>query len=145
MKFTAKTDEEIKSEDKYAPFEAGEYFFEVLEAEDAVSSNGNDMIKINIKVFDNGTERTTRIYDYLLEAMLFKVKHFCDSTGLTKQYEAGELSSDLLVGQTGKVQLIIDTYKKDGEEKTTNKVKDYVVSEAPKTLDETLSDDNVPF
>lgn len=129
MQFTPKTEEQIAAENTYEPLPAGTYGFEVVTAEDKLSSKGNEMIELDLKVFDNNSDKVAKVRDWLVAAMMFKIKHICDATGLTKQYEAGQLTSDMLVGRSGKVHLVIDTYEKDGETRRTNKVKDYVAGE----------------
>lgn len=138
MQFTPKTEAEIQEE---GLLPAGTYDFQVTEAEDTISKKGSEMIALKLKVFDsNGGHRIIR--DWLLEAMAFKLRHFCEATGLLKQYESGNLDALSMDGATGKVEIIV---KDDPTYGKQNSVKDYVVSVEPKTLNETLGGDEVPF
>lgn len=145
MTFTPKSEDEIK-EEGLAP--DGDYDFDVLEAENAKSKKGNPMIKVKLGVY-HGESVRWHVYDYLLEAMSAKLRHFCDSTGLLAKYESGTLSADDCKGRSGKVRLVID---QDKEQKypPKNSVKDYVVrkakplgTKAPQAPEP--PDDDVPF
>lgn len=144
MKFTPKTEEQLKAENSYPVFPEGEYGYEVIKAEDKTSAKGNEMIVLTLRVF-GPHDKTTLVNDYLLEAMEFKLRHFCVSTGLGGAYEAGTLTAGSCHGRSGKVYLDIQPEKqgtdKEGNPKTfppKNVVKDYVVS----TL---KPEDDVPF
>lgn len=99
----------------------GLYDFEVTEATDQQSKQGNDMLKLRLKVYkDNGGFVT--VYDYLLEKMKYKLVHFCREAGLENRYESGELTAAECVGRTGKVYLVIE--RQEGYS-PKNTVKDY--------------------
>lgn len=104
MKFNPKSEEQLVRE---SLLEAGTYDFEVIEAKDATSKNGNEMISLNMKVFrhDDGF---IHVRDYLLESMAFKLIHFCATTGLTAKYEAGTLVAEDCQGVAGKVILKVE-------------------------------------
>jgi hypothetical protein len=158
MNLTPKTESELQKE---SLFPKGEYSFEVMEAKETTSKSGNDMIKIKLNVFDNDSERSQFVYDYLMEAMHFKLRHFCCATGLISNYEAGSLKASDCVGKTGVCRLKI---KEDltGEYPPKNEIADYVIKqkeseEAPivKSLKEAtkksapvakdMADDDIPF
>lgn len=118
MRFEPKTEEELS-----LIFSPNYYQFEVIRAEDAISqSTGNDMIKLQLKIYDNGSDRVIYIFDYLVSD--YKIKHFCDSTQLEEVYKKGELKASDCEGRTGLAKLAI---KKDktGEYQDRNEVKDY--------------------
>lgn len=124
MKFTPKSEKELAEANLLQP---GVYDFEVTDAADKVSRNGNDMIELSLRVFlDDG--RTVFMRDWILEAFAHKLRHFCEGTGLMRAYQNGTLSADDCVGKAGKVQIEIRE-RKDSEEKQ-NGVKDYVVPDA---------------
>ena len=106
---------------------AGEYPFEVLEAEDAVSQKGNEMIKLKINAF--GPKYGKHVYDYLLEKMAFKLRHFCETVGIADQYARGKIDTTGLLGRSGRVILAIE--EREGYE-PRNVVKDYVKPEPAK-------------
>lgn len=151
MKINPKSDEELQSMNLIDP---GIYSFEVASAKDKLSKSNNEMIELYLKVWDiNGHERP--IYDYLLEAMGFKLKHFAECAGLLDKYEAGEIKAFDCVGRQGKLELIIQSGQKkpDGSSYADkNSVKDYITSggvipNTAKTADEApFQDDiNIPF
>lgn len=143
MRFTPKSEEEIQAEqEKFKPLK-GIFDFEVLEASDQISAKGNDMIRIKLCVFrPTGGEQHT--YDYLLEAMAFKFKHFCDATGLEDKYSVGEITSYDCMGKTGQVELRLE---KDDKGNDRSVVKDYIKRIAVRTAAQVSKDldDEIPF
>jgi hypothetical protein len=138
MNFTPRSEEECKNSRLLSE---GTYDFVIEEAEEGLSKSGNDMITINVAIWD-GDRVVTKIYDYLLEAMMFKVKHCCEAIGLQDQYQAGTLTADMLVGKGGKclvgIQKGNEKYPKD-----KNVIKDYV----PRGMAESVpphGDDDMP-
>lgn len=140
MRFTPKTEQELQAMSLVEP---GQYPFEVVEALDQVAKSGNEMIKLKLKIWDNaGRERV--IFDYVLEAMAFKLRHFCDATGLTQKYEAGELTASDCPGKSGKLDLALEPGKQKpegGYYSDKNSVKDYVKSEGVVAKPVELKDD----
>jgi hypothetical protein len=122
MNFTPKTEEEIAAANMLP---AGEYDYEVVEAHERVSKTGNDMIELKLRVFAAESERT--ITDYLLEAMPGKLKHFCDSHGMSKHYENGTLQASDCEMLSGKCKVGIEK-DKTGKYPDKNRIADYVVS-----------------
>lgn len=104
MNFTPKTEEELARESLLS---AGTYPFEVLEAIEQVSKKGNEMIKLKLNVFGQSGEQV-HVYDYLLESMAFKLRHFAEAAGLLRDYEAGKLDAQACVGKNGFVKLEIE-------------------------------------
>lgn len=124
VKTNPKTEEQIR-EEMLLP--AGEYDFEVIKAEDKVSRNGNEMIKVELAVFrPNGSRQY--VYDYLMEKMAFKLRHFCYAVGIGAQYEAGAVTATDCEGRMGRAALIVDTQPGYPPK---NAVRDYIVQEGP--------------
>src|SRR3990170_3215969 len=99
MKFAAKTDKELEI---MGLLPKGEYDFDVLKASDEISKEkGNVMIKLTLGVYPLEGERVT-VFDYILEAVAYKLKHFCDSTGLAKEYAEGHLTADMCANRSGR-------------------------------------------
>lgn len=123
MKFQPKTDQQIATENCLTP---GQYDFEVIAATDKKSQKGNDMIELKLKVYPNDDSGARTIFDYLLEQMAFKLRHFAYAVGLGETYERGELTAAMCSGHSGKVALRIG---QDKEKKypPKNEVVDYVV------------------
>lgn len=124
MKFTPKSEKQI-AEEGLLP--EGTYGFEVAKAEDKVSKSGNDMIEVNLRVF-NTDGSFVFVRDYLMEKISYKLRHFAEAAGLLEKYESGEFTASDCEGRTGNVKIII---KKDttGQYPDKNEVRDYVVSE----------------
>lgn len=123
MKFQPKTEEDLKRDSLLG---TGVYDFEVMEAKDAVSKKGNDMIALKLRVFSNDQgERVIR--DWLMPSMGFKLRHFAETTGLIGAYDAGTLSAEDCQGRSGRVSLII---KEDDQYGPQNSVKDYEKAKA---------------
>jgi len=128
------------------------YPFEVLEAKERISSKGNDMIELRVKLFNNeGKERT--IFDYLVdtENTAYKLRHFAKATGMLPQYDKGEMLAEHMVGKTGKCQLGIQK-DKTGVYPDKNVISDYVPvvatdapSATPTPATDPMEDDEIPF
>jgi hypothetical protein len=128
MRVTPKSEEECKSSELLSP---GEYDAEVMTAEEKQSKSGNDMIAMRLKVYgDNGAEAS--VFDYLLDAVAYKVRHFAEAAGMIDAYERGELYAEDLVGKVVRVKLKIE-HDKTGNYADKNAVQDYIVqAPAPK-------------
>jgi len=88
---------------------AGEYDIEVLEAEERLSQKGNQMIALTLQArHPDGYD--ARVWDYLVsvQAAVFKIKMFCEATGLQQQFERGRLTAEECVGRRAKATVIID-------------------------------------
>lgn len=141
----------ISEADALAPglYKRGLYDFEVIEASDAVSSTGNDMIALVQKVYD--TEGKSRLMkDWLVESegMAYKTRHFAAAVGMLPQYNKGELKAADLIGKTGRCQVGIETDKK-GVYPDKNKIQDYMptLSKGPliASIPDPQMDDEIPF
>ncbi len=154
MQFKPKTQEEIMFESNaISLIMPGIYSFEVVEATNKLSKAGNEMIELKLKVWDdNGRERI--IFDYLLESMAHKLKHFCESAGLLDKYEMGNIDEMDCMGKSGLVDIIIQkgNKKPDGSMYADrNSVKDYLIKEGftkPKltlAANNDIIDDDIPF
>lgn len=124
--------------------------FDVLSSEDKRSKSGNDMIEINVGIYVEGKIRQ-KIFDYLLPLMEAKLRHFCDTTGLLREYESGTLIASMCRGRSGKCRIGI---QKDKNEKYPDKniIKDYVCRPAKELNKEVKTaskgrpdDDDIPF
>jgi hypothetical protein len=151
MKFTPKTEDQLREE---SLMPAGTYDFEVVEASNEKSKKGNDMIKVKLQLWDRNGD-TRFLYDYLMEAMMFKLLHFCEATGLSQMFQAGNLSAENCLGRTGKVKIKVGEAQNGYAPK--NEVKDYVspqagqgmaaraASAAPVASNAPADTDDVPF
>lgn len=126
----------------------GQYQFEVTNAEDTQSKAGNDMIKLVLNVWDAEGKQHT-IYDYLLESMPKKLKHFARHLGLIAKYESGELLAEDCIGKCGTLDLVIQE-DKSGKYPPRNSVVNYVekkdfVNHGSPVTEGDLFDDDIPF
>jgi len=125
------------------------YDFEVIESADETSNAGNEMIKLNVAIFnDEGKHR--KIFDYLVasEKTQYKVRHFAAATGLLPLYEKGELRAEDCMHKTGRCQVRLEPAAKGYPAKNT--IGDYVpvVAGAPliaSKAPEEMQDDEIPF
>jgi hypothetical protein len=124
MKFKPKSEQELQAMLLVEPQECD---FEVVSAEDAFSAKGNEMIKLKLRVYTDSGERF--IFDYLMEAMAYKLRHFAEATGLIAQYEAGTMTAMDCLNRSGRLKLGIDR-DKTGQYADRNGVKDYLPTEA---------------
>lgn len=154
MRFAPKTEKELVEENLIPE---GVYPFEVTTAVETQSKKGNDMIKMFVKVFKPDGSFIV-VTDYLMEAMMFKLLHFCEATGNMALYESGQIKSDSLgninefVGAKGECKISI---RKSDDYPDQNQIKDYVVSDdgekkAPtkkemNTAAQQPLDDEIPF
>jgi hypothetical protein len=123
MTFTPKTEAQLKEKNLWPD---GSYDFRVQEAEEGISTKGNEQIKLKLVIYKGEASRF--VYDYLSPLMEFKLRHFCEATGLISKYDSGRLTADDMIGREGIVQIRTEPAKGNFEAK--NAVKDYVVKKA---------------
>jgi hypothetical protein len=148
MRFSPKSEKEIAEDGLFQP---GTYDFEIISAEDATSKNGNDMIKLGLKVFDQeGYHRL--VTDYLLESIAYKLRHAAECCGMLSDYERGTLDASDFEGKAGQLKLKIKK-DKEGNYPDQNAVTDYIVGDTPAKPTTTRApvrqmaevDDDIPF
>lgn len=123
MRFEPKTEEEIARE---SLFPEGEYDFEVIDAIDATSKSGNEMITLSLKLFVE--DETRVIKDWLVAGSSRKIRQFCESTGIMDNYNKGQFYAADLPGLTGRCKIKFD--KGGNGYDPSNKVAWYVKPEA---------------
>lgn len=143
MKVTPKTEDELRSNNLIPE---GIYNFEILEAVEKLSKSGNEMIELKLGLWDkSGIMRI--VFDYLLDAMEHKLRHFCVVTGLEDKYQSEQITAEDCLNKSGKVHLVIQKGKgkPDGTKyPDRNSVQDYVSSESDVKKDN-FNDDDLPF
>src|SRR5271156_656258 len=125
MRFNPKTKEELDTLNLMKP---GIYNFSVVNAEDATSKNGNEMIKLNLEVYDMSTNTNGFIFDYILEAMPTKLYAFCHATGMGHHYSNGTLRAQDCIGKSAALELTVQKGKDNpngGSYPDKNEVKRY--------------------
>lgn len=120
MRFSPKSEQDVN--DLLKP---GICDFTVISAKEKPSKAGNDMIHITMEVFDADGKKAI-VYDYLMEAMAKKLRHFSLATRLDNGYEAGELSAYECEGRSGKLK-IRTSVDEGGRFPEKNEVVDYIV------------------
>lgn len=127
----------------------GEYDFLVKNAEHYTApSTGNQSIKLTLSVYDaNGVEKTLTCF--LTVKFMFLLKHFMDSVGLSEQYNAGNLSAEMCLNQSGRCKVIIEQPKDGSPYGPKNTIKDFIKkSDAvslPAEQKNDFIDDTIPF
>lgn len=122
VRVTPKTDEQFEQEEaerkaQWLPWPVGAtYDYEVLHAKDSKSKSGNEMIVVDVRVF-NAEGKQKDLTDYIGEWNEYKLKRLNP-----ERYEAGLVEADDLVGKTGKCKLNLQkgqskgTYDAEGKE-----------------------------
>lgn len=145
MKFQPKTEKEI-AEENLLP--VGTYSFQVIDAKDAVSRSGNDMIVLKNQIFKEDGSPSLMVDDYLLPTIAYKLRHAADASGLLTEYEAGELRAQDFIGRSGQLKLRIQK-DKEGKYPDKNVVGDYVKKSAENNneppADHPVNDPDIPF
>lgn len=143
------TFEPVTEEEVLNLLKAGVYDFEVVFAEDVTSKRtGNPMIKLTLKVYgEDGRAQT--INDYLMPALMYKLKHFCDTAGLEDKFTKGTLAADDCKNASGKCKVKIE--ESEGYS-PKNAIQDYVKETKVKASQSKLVtpaadfvDDDLPF
>lgn len=136
MRFEPKTEEQIRN-----IWKEGVYKFKVDSAQDYLSSAKNEMILLDLIVFNEQSNTSKNIKCYL--GLDHIIKHFCDATGLEEQYKSGEIQPTHCRGKEGYLILKVGEYKGDPK----NEVKDFVKQGAnqQQVEDKEALNDPIPF
>lgn len=124
MRFTPQTADEIISS---TLLQDGKYPFEVVDAKDKTSKSGNEMIELQLRIYDQ-QDKAHFIYDYLLESMKFKLLHFCEAAFLSDKYASGLLVAADCIGKKGYAEVFIQE-DKNKQYAPKNSIKDYITSD----------------
>lgn len=120
MKFTPKTEKEVQN-----LMPDGIVFFEVLDACNDVSAKGNDMLVLDVRIYNE--DQSKKVKDYLvsgIDAMAYKIRHLAEAIGCMAEYEAGELTPEMVTGGHG--QCKIGTQEEQNGFPAKNVIRDYV-------------------
>jgi hypothetical protein len=156
MKYKIYTEEQAQAMN--TPLVEGEAKFEVIDAEERLSSNGNEMMVLTLSIIDSaGSQGTLKANLIALEKVAFKIRHFWESVGMLARYEHstsedgdGEINAIEFIGKKG--ACIIKKQKSDNP-KYDGKldVYDYIASKEQQAYEkqdvksEDSFDDDVPF
>jgi hypothetical protein len=153
MRFTPVSEAEAEAQSS-GLWPDGTYDYEVKEATEKTSNAGNEMIELQVWLFDKEGGRRM-VFDYLTEKAVWKVRQFAASCALLDQYEGGILIANEMVGRQGRC--IVGTQKSEGYA-PKNVIKSYVkanggaaltlprrgVAKTKVPVDDDL-DDSIPF
>lgn len=116
MRFTPKSEQQL-AEENMLP--AGTICdFEVVDAENATSKAGNDMIKLRIKAWaPDGSVKM--LDDYLVSNVLFKVLGFAKATGKRDIYDSGDFQAGDCLNATGRLKIGVQPASGDFAAKNT--------------------------
>ena len=148
MRFNPRSEQELA---QMGLLPEGEYDYSVIEAKDSLSkASGKEMVEMKIAVWDKeGREHV--MFDYLIESMGHKLRHFCEANNLLDKYTAGEIHANDCRGKQGKVFIIIQKGKPNpngGYYPDRNSVKDYAIHETlgqPVKVADNYLNDEIPF
>ncbi len=134
--------EEQAMNERFQLLPPGEYDAVVEASVDKVSANsGNPMMDITLSVYDEqGKPHSVRDFLVFTKAMMWKVVHFAQSSGLSHQYSNGQLCSNIAQGKNVRVKIGVEEGRIIPEDKLQgklvgskypdkNKVEDYIKSE----------------
>jgi len=148
MQFTPVSEEDL---DKMNPtFEYGKCDFQIKEAKTAVSKAGNDMLVLDLKLWDkNGASRYAKSWLVFTDKMMWKVKNFCASIEKPEWYEKGDIPEEELTDMSGQCMTAGEEYEnKDGNKRMRANVEDFVPysKEAKEEKkDDKFFDDDIAF
>lgn len=141
MKFKPKSEKELAEANLWP---VGDYAFEILESEDATDKNGNDMLKLKVKVFKESGQ-SQNIFDYVSGTwMEFKLRHLAECANLLEDYEGGELAAYDLVGKTGLCKVNVSK-DKTGQYPDKNGIADYLPNGTANNNKPPVDDSDIPF
>jgi hypothetical protein len=107
MRFEPKTEQEIANSEIWP---GGIYDCEIVEAYEAVSQAGNEMIPLTVRIRRGNKFRL--VTDYLVCTRIAKVRNACIAFGLIGKYERGIISGDDFVGKKGRCKVGVERAKK---------------------------------
>jgi hypothetical protein len=129
--YDVQTEEEAQKAREFQLLPDGVYDFAVTEAKFQWSQSGNPMIALKLRIIHEGEEYN--VFDNLIgtKNMGWKTKHFCETTGLEKEYLAGQFSEHCCPQRRGTCSIgnVAARPKNDGTGgmwKAKNEVTDYL-------------------
>lgn len=137
MRFEPLSDAELAAQ--RGTLKPGPADFEVIDAKEALSKAGNEMVKLTLRVWDS-EGRQGQLFDYLLGNAQWKIKSFYQSIGNPEAYEAGLIDPLNLSGASGKAILTIQKDPKYGDQV---RIQNYVMPGVKKETKEAKDPDSI--
>lgn len=146
--------EEQAMQERFQLIKEGVYEAIIASAKDSMSSSNNHMMDMTVRVFDEqGKEHDIRDFLVFTKGMMWKVIHFAESAGLTKEYQSGTLCSEIATGKIVKVKVSVEAGKEIPLDKLKgkpagtcysdkNKIEDYLPNHDNANK---IKDDDIPF
>ena len=98
--------EEEAMEARHGKLEAGEYEGIVRESKRSMSKQGNVMADMYISVYDKaGNIHDIRDFLVFTPKMIWKLKHFCDSSGQQKEYSSENFVPESAINKHVRVRI----------------------------------------
>lgn len=126
MKYDYVSREELEKQNNILT--SGKADFEILKAVEKKSKAQNDMIELNIRLWDCEGKQTS-VFDYFLtdNKSVWKIRSLCDAIAKPQWYgEDAELTVEKLVGQSGKCKIVLERNDEYGDRM---KIKSYLLPE----------------
>lgn len=104
--------EERAQQERYQLLPDGKYKARVSKSDPKLSANNNSMAELTLDVFTK--DRTIKqVKDFLLwtPSMAWKMRHFCMSAGLTKEYDSKQFRPELAKDKFVNVEIKIEKGK----------------------------------
>ena len=122
-------DDEIKEENSFVLLPEGDYPFSVKKFEKGRYAGGDKMqacnkVSVTFTIYapDGKTTDITENY-YLLRRMEWKLSEFFASIGMKKKEETVKMCwTPQIIGKQGVCKIVVHKYKKDNEERQTNRI-----------------------
>ena len=114
---------QVKDANEYSPVPDGRYPVEIESVEEAANKNGDDVLKLRLRVTD-GEHAGAAIFDRLFftERALPRIKLVLRALGISTKGEV-DVTPRLLEGRRCLVDVVVDTYtKSDGTDGRSNAV-----------------------
>lgn len=156
--------EQEAMQERFQLVKEGIYDAVITASQDTCSANsGNPMMDMTVTIYDeNGKPHDVRDFLVFTKAMMWKVVHFADSAGITKEYEAGQLCSEVAIGKRVQVKITVEEGSEIPQDKLKgkplgskypdkNKVEDYIkksdqgATAAPSENPAPFTDDDIAF
>lgn len=156
MKTSGKTEEQFAQEEKERRekylWPAGTICdYEIASALEKVSSKGNEMLELRVKVYNDKGEHQF-LDDYLGHWNEWKLRRICEANGLLAEFDRGEIQDHMLYEKTGKCRLKIQKGADKGDGtfySDKNVIDEYYKSDsasAPNQKPKAVElDDGIPF